>query len=133
MEELISSFPQQWQDLIGLLLAPIVWIPRTQHVLMDFFMRSPSMWVAAAKCVLLLLPALLGVSALWCTQLSIYTLPFRSGRVYFASAMLLAWWDAARATWMYWIGLIRCVGVACGWIIVFLGFVFRLCIEAVRR
>jgi hypothetical protein len=133
MEEIISSFPPHWQEFIGLLAAPVSWLPRMQHVLMDFFMQSPSVWVAAAKYVLLLLPALLGVAALWCTQLSIYTLPFRSGRVHFASAMLLAWWDAARATWLYWIGLVRCVGVACGWVLVFAGFVVRLCVEAVRQ
>jgi hypothetical protein len=133
MDEIISSFPQHWQEIIGLLLSPISWLPRMQHVLMDFFMQSPSAWVAAAKYILLLLPALLGVAALWCTQLSIYTLAFRNGRVHFASAMLLAWWDAARATWLYWIGLIRCVGVACGWVLVFAGFVFRLCVEAVRQ
>jgi len=133
MDDIISSFPQHWQEVIGLLAAPVSWLPRMQHVLMDFFMQSPSAWVAAAKYVLLLLPALLGVAALWCTQLSIYTLPFRSGRVHFASAMLLAWWDAARATWLYWIGLVRCVGVACGWVLVFVGFVVRLCVEAVRQ
>ena len=133
MDGIINAFPQSWQDIVGLLLAPISWLPRMQHVLMDFFLQSPSVWVAAAKYVLLLLPALLGVAALWCTQLSIYTLPFRNGRVYFASAMLLAWWDAARATWLYWIGLVRCVGVACGWVLVFAGFLFRLCIDAVRH
>ena len=133
MDEIISSFPQQWQNIIAVIAAPISWLPRLQHVLMDFFMQSPSAWVAAAKYVLLLLPALLGVAALWCTQLSIYTLPFRTGRVHFASAMLLAWWDAARATWLYWIGLVRCIGVACGWVLVFFGFVVRLCVEAVRR
>jgi hypothetical protein len=133
MDEIISSFPQHWQEIIGLLLSPISWLPRMQHVLMDFFMQSPSAWVAAAKYILLLLPALLGVAALWCTQLSIYTLAFRNGRVHFASAMLLAWWDAARATWLYWVGLIRCLGVACGWVLVFAGFVVRLCVEAVRQ
>ncbi len=133
MEELIGSFPQQWQEIVGLLLAPIVWIPRTQHVLMDFFTRSPSMWVAAVKYLLLLLPALLAVLALWCTQLSIYTLPFRSNRVHFMSAMLLAWWDAARATWLYWTGLVRCVAVACGFLLVVAGFLVRLVVEAVRQ
>jgi len=133
MEEFLSSLPEHWHDVIGLLLSPVSWLPRLQHVLMDFFMQSPSVWVATAKYVLLLLPALLGVAALWCTQLSIYTLPFRSARVHFASAMLLAWWDAARATWLYWIGLLRCVGVLCGWVVVFAGFLFRLCLEAVRR
>ena len=133
MNEIISSFPQQWQEIIGLLLAPIAWIPRMQHVLMDFFLRSPSVWMAAAKYVLLLLPALLALAALWCTQLSLYTLPFRNGRVHFVSALLLTWWDAARAVWLYWMGLVRCIGVALGWVVVFAGFLVRLLIEAVRQ
>lgn len=133
MDEIISAFPQQWQDIVGLLFAPISWIPRTQHRVADFFMHSPSPWVAVAKYVLLLLPALLGFAALWCTQLSIYTLPFRTARVHFASAMLLAWWDAARATWLYWMGLIRCIAVAFGWLLVVGAFVVRLGVEGVRR
>jgi hypothetical protein len=133
MDEIINAFPQQWQDVVGALFAPISWIPRTQHLVADFFMHSPSPWVAVAKYVLLLLPTLLGFGALWCTQLSIYTLPFRTARVHFASAMLLAWWDAARATWLYWMGLIRCAGVVFGWILVLGGFMVRLVVEAVRR
>jgi len=133
MEQIISSFPQNWQEIIALLLGPIGWIPRLQHVLMDFFLRSPSLWVAAAKYVLLLFPALLGLAALWCTHLSIYTLPFRNGRVHFVSALLLTWWDAARAVWLYWMGLVRFVGVVLGWLVVFAGFVVRLATEAVRQ
>jgi hypothetical protein len=133
MEQLLSSFPQHWQEIIALLLAPIMWIPRTQQVLIEFFTHSASPWVAVAKLGLLLLPALLGVAALWCTQLSLYTLPFRNGRVHFASAMLLAWWDAARATWLYWMGLVRCAGVITGWLFVAVAFVVRLAIEATRQ
>ena len=133
MEQFLSSFPQQWQEIIGLLLAPIMWIPRTQQVLIEFFTHSPSPWVAAAKLLLLLLPALLGVAALWCTQLAIYTLPFRTARVHFASAILLAWWDVARATWLYWTGLVRFVGVMLGWLVVGVAFVVRLAIEALRQ
>jgi len=133
VEQIISSFPQQWQEVIALLLGPVAWIPRLQHVLMDFFLHSPSPWMAAAKYVLLLFPALLGLAALWCTQLSIYTLPFRNGRVHFVSALLLAWWDAARAVWLYWMGLIRCVGVALGWIVIFATFLVRLIVEATRK
>jgi len=133
MEQFISSFPQQWQDIIALLLGPVGWIPRLQYVLMDFFLHSPSPWVAAAKYVLLLFPALLGLTALWCTQLSIYTLPFRNGRVHFVSALLLTWWDAARAVWLYWTGLIRFVGVALGWIVIVASFLVRLIVEAARK
>jgi hypothetical protein len=133
MDDLIASLPQHWQEVMTLLLAPIAWIPRTQHVLVDFFLRSPSVWAAAAKYVLLLFPALLGLAAVWSTQLSIYTLPFRNGRVHFVSALLLTWWDAARAVWLYWVGLARCAGVVLGGLVVFGGFVVRLALEATRQ
>jgi hypothetical protein len=133
MEQFISSFPQQWQEIIALLLGPVSWIPRLQYVLMDFFLHSPSPWVAAAKYVLLLFPALLGLAALWCTQLSIYTVPFRNGRVHFMSALLLTWWDAARAVWLYWTGLVRFVGVALGWIVIIASFLVKLVVEATRK
>jgi len=133
MEQFISSFPQQWQEIISLLLGPVGWIPRLQYVLLDFFLHSPSPWVAAAKYVLLLFPALLGLAALWCTQLSIYTVPFRNGRVHFVSALLLTWWDAARAVWLYWTGLIRFVGVALGWIVIVATFLVKLVVEAARK
>jgi hypothetical protein len=65
----------------------------------------------------LLLPALLVIVGLWCTMLSLYTLPFRSGRGSYITALLLAWWDAGRCIWLFWMGFVR-VGVALvGWII----------------
>src|SRR5919201_2869048 len=115
-EQIIAQVPERWREVVALLLAPIAWIPRMQHVLMDFFFdwtSPPSL--TAAKFILLLFPVLLGVAAVWCTQLSLYTLPFRSGRVRFISMMLLTWWDAARAVWLYWVGLVRFFGVAMGW------------------
>jgi hypothetical protein len=132
MQELITAFPEQWRQVIGLLLSPIAWIPRTHDVLMDFFLQSPSVWAAAAKYVLLLFPAALGLVAIWCTQLSLYTLPFRSGRLQFASALLLTWWDAARAVWLYWMGLVRLVAVVLGWAVVLAGFAFRMLVHSVR-
>jgi hypothetical protein len=133
MQEFIMAFPEQWRQVIGLLMSPIAWIPRTHDVLIEFFLQSPSVWMAAVKYVLLLFPAALGLAAIWCTQLSIYTIPFRSGRLQFVSALLLTWWDAARAVWLYWMGLVRLVAVVMGWIAVFAGFVFRTMIHAVRH
>ena len=133
MQEFITAFPEQWRQVIGMLMSPIAWIPRTHEILMDFFLESPSAWVAAAKYVLLLFPAALGLAAIWCTQLSIYTLPFRSARLQFASALLLTWWDAARAVWLYWMGLVRLGTVMIGWLIVLAGFVVRTVIHAVRH
>jgi hypothetical protein len=133
MQEFITAFPEQWRQVIGMLMSPIAWIPRTHDILMGFFFESPSAWVAAAKYVLLLFPAALGLAAIWCTQLSIYTLPFRTGRLQFASALLLTWWDAARAVWLYWMGLVRLGAVVIGWLMVLTGFVVRTVIHAVRH
>jgi hypothetical protein len=133
MQEFITAFPEQWRQVIAFLMSPLAWIPRTQDVLIEFFLQSPSTWVAAAKYVFLLFPAALGLAAIWCTQLSIYTLPFRSGRLLFVSALLLTWWDAARAVWLYWMGLVRLVTVVLGWLVVLVGFVVRTVIHAVRH
>jgi hypothetical protein len=133
MQDFIAAFPEQWRQVVGVLLAPIAWIPRTHDVLLDFFLQSPSVWVATAKFLLLLFPAALGVAAIWCTQLSIYTLPFRSARLQFASALLLTWWDAARAVWLYWMGLVRLVAVVAGWLVVLGGFLVRTVVAAVRH
>ena len=127
------AFPEQWRQIISVLVSPIAWIPRTHDVLMEFFFHSPSPWVAAAKYVLLLFPAALGLVAIWCTQLSIYTVPFRSARLQFVSALLLTWWDAARAVWLYWMGLVRLVTVVVGWLVVLAAFVVRTVIHALRH
>ncbi|MDP2659638.1 MAG: hypothetical protein Q8R28_02790, partial [Dehalococcoidia bacterium] len=108
-------------------------IPEMQKWLLEFFLNSSSGLSAAGKLVFLLLPALLFVAAIWCTHLSLYTLPFRSGRVRFASVMLLGWWDAARASWFYWVGLFRLVVVAAGWCLTLARLGLRLVMEALRQ
>lgn len=133
LEQMIARVPERWREVAELLAAPIGWIPRMQEVLLTFFLDSPSPWVAALKLVFLLFPVLLGVAAVWCTQLSLYTLPFRAGRVRFVSLMLLTWWDAARAVWMYWAGVVRFAGVAAGWLISLARLVLKLGLETVRQ
>jgi hypothetical protein len=108
--------PERWQDVIDLLLTPIAWVPRLQEALIAFFLNPATPWVTGAKYVFLLLPALLAVAAVWITLLSLYTLPFRGRRVRFAAMMLLAWWDAARAVTLYWVGVVRVAVVAVGWV-----------------
>ena len=46
MQEFITAFPEQWRQVIGMLMSPIAWIPRTHDILMGFFFESPSAWVA---------------------------------------------------------------------------------------
>lgn len=132
-EEMIARVPEWWRELAELLMAPILWIPSMQQVLADFFLDSSSGWAAAAKYVFLLFPVLLFVAAVWCTQLSIYTIPFRSGRGRFVSLMLLAWWDAARAVWMYWVGVVRTIGVAVGWSLTLAHLAVKLLVGLVRQ
>ena len=125
--------PERWQEVIELLLAPIAWVPRMQEALVAFFLSPAARWVVAAKYVFLLLPALLAVAAIWITLLSVYTLPFRSGRMRFLSMMLLAWWDAARAVWLYWVGVVRVAVVAAGWVMSIAALAVRLVIESLRQ
>src|SRR5712692_6400483 len=115
LDSLIDTLPEAWHDRAELAAVPIAWIPRLQHTLVSFFFESASPWSAAAKCVFLLFPVLLALAGIWCTQLSIYTLPFRASRTRFGSLLLLAWWDAGRVVWMYWVGIVRLSGVAVGW------------------
>jgi hypothetical protein len=127
------SVPERWQDVIELLLTPIAWVPRLQEALIAFFLDPASPWVTGAKYVFLLFPALLGVAAVWITLLSLYTLPFRARRVRFVTLMLLAWWDAARAVTLYWVGVVRVAAVGVGWVASLAALVVRLAVEAIHR
>jgi hypothetical protein len=133
IERLMAVVPAQWREIAGLLLAPIMWVPHMQSALVDFFLDSASPWSAAAKYVFLLLPMILGTIAIWCTQLSIYTVPFRTGRSRFVSAVLLAWWDAAFAVWLYWVGLGRAAMVTAGWLLALSNLAVHLCAALVRH
>jgi len=130
---MINNAFETWRDVLEVLAVPISWIPAMQQALLDFFLQSDSAWIAAAKHLFLLLPTLLLVSAVWCTQLSIYTLPFRSGRVKFITLILLGWWDALRAVWLFWVGLIRAAAVSVGWCFALGRLALKLSIEAVRQ
>ncbi len=132
-ERLIEMTPMEWQDFVIMLLSPLEWIPQMQQWLADFFFESSSNGILVAKVVLLLFPLLLWIAAIWCTQLSLYTLPFRSGRLQFISMMLLAWWDAARAVWLYWIGLFRVAGVILGWVFAVARLAVKLLVESCKQ
>jgi hypothetical protein len=125
--------PEQWQDLVGFLIAPVSWIPGMQELLLEFVFGAPSGWLAGVYFILLLFPILLWVGAVWCTQLSIYTLPFRSGRIDFLKLLLLAWWDGALAVWTYWVGLARFFVVVVGWILTLARLALKFLVEFIRQ
>src|SRR5438034_1449132 len=109
-------FPAQWRGGVLLLLAPLRLLSEWQPTIISALIGGnpaarPFMWVV------LLVPVLLLAAGMWCTALSLYTIPFRSGRGTFLTALLMQWWDAGRVIWLFWTGMLR-VGVALvGWVI----------------
>ncbi len=130
---LVAVDPEAWQSVLSALLTPVAWIPRMQQWLWEFLLYSPSGWTAAAKFVFLMFPLLLFVAAMWCTMLSAYTVPFRSNRIGFTATMLVAWWDAARAVWQYWVGFLRLALVTVGWILTLARLGLTLMVEVLRQ
>ncbi|MCZ6695565.1 MAG: hypothetical protein O7A63_03395 [Acidobacteria bacterium] len=129
----VAAAPFMSSELADRLMAPILWVLEAQRQLLGFFLYSPDGWVAAGKAVFLLFPAVVILAGLWCTQLSLYTIPFRSGRIRFAQMMLLGWWDAARAIWHYWVGLFRFALVATGWVLTLARLAVRFLMESIRQ
>jgi hypothetical protein len=115
-ETLAQLFPAQWQGAVLLLLAPLRWLAQWQPQLIGAMVDGQPAGRLLTWAVLLV-PVLLLAAGAWCTALSLYTLPFRSGRGTFLTAMLMTWWDAGRCIWLFWTGMLR-VGVALiGWVI----------------
>jgi hypothetical protein len=109
-------FPAQWQGAVLLLTAPFSWFAQWQPTILSSLINGhPASRLFTW--VVLLVPVLVLMAGAWCTAASLYTLPFRSGRGHFLSALLMTWWDAGRCIWLFWAGMLR-VGVALvGWII----------------
>lgn len=132
-DRILNMAPDQWRNLFDLLATPVSWIPGMQRGLLSFVLFSSTGPLAGAYYLLFLFPVLLWISAVWCTMLTIYTLPFRSGRVDLLKMTLLAWWDAALAIWTYWVGLGRFVVVVLGWLFTLARLVVRLFVDAIRQ
>jgi hypothetical protein len=132
IDRIIGKLPDAWRGPAELVAAPIAWVPVLQQTLMSFFFDAQPGWMAALKYVFLLFPVLLGVVAVWSTGLSVYTLPFRSSRTRFVSLVLLAWWDAALAVWLYWVGMVRVAGVMLGWVLGIARLALRLIMGFLR-
>ncbi|MGH7302098.1 MAG: hypothetical protein ACRELZ_02330 [Candidatus Rokuibacteriota bacterium] len=133
IERIIAKLPEAWRGPAELVAAPIAWVPVLQQTLMSFFFDAQPSWMAVLKYVFLLFPVLLGVVAVWCTGLSVYTMPFRSSRTRFISLVLLAWWDAALAVWLYWVGMVRVAGVVLGWALGISRLAVRLVMGFIRE
>jgi hypothetical protein len=111
--------PEQWSwmltQLWSWMWSGMSWILDLQRLVFGFvFSGSPG--IIVLKAILLLLPVAILITSLWATMTSLYTLPFRSGRGYFLTALLMSWWDVGRMAWFYWAGMAQFVFVFIGWI-----------------
>jgi hypothetical protein len=111
-----EALPLEWRGAFRLLAAPLVWVAERQSEILEAALFADSPGAALAKWVFLSLPLGLLVVALWSTMLSLYTVPFRSGRGEFLSSLLLSWWDVGRMVVFYYAGLVRWLVVAVGWL-----------------
>jgi len=64
-------------------------------------------WLMAAKRVLLLLPAGAILLACWASVLSVISIPVRSNRQEFITALFVTWWDLGKSILSFWGGLLR--------------------------
>lgn len=105
-----------WRGVGAFIFAPLLWIPDWQAMMVNFAWYGGSTFEVILKWIILLPPILLLVAAVWVTMISLYTVPFRHGRIEFLTAMVASWWDAGRCAWFYWAGIVRLVVVVVGWI-----------------
>ncbi|HVH09381.1 MAG TPA: hypothetical protein VM736_06260 [Gemmatimonadales bacterium] len=111
---------EQWswilQTVWGWIWGGLSWILVWQAYVFRYVLTGSTFWVLFGKFVLLFFPATVLVAGIWGTMVSLYTLPFRSGRGRFLASLLMSWWDVARMAWFYWFGLARFLLVFVGWI-----------------
>ena len=131
-DPMTEAIPEHWQNLFELLSIPIAWVPDFAQTVFSYF-SMPNGWMATFTYLFLFFPAMLILGGVLVTQLSIYTLPFRAGRVDFIKMMLMAWWDVAMAIWLFWVGLGRVIAVSLGWIFTLGRLGFQMVVEVFRQ
>jgi hypothetical protein len=108
--------PAEWRGTFNLLATPLSWIPSWQSALLQLAWYGDTTLEVALKRVIILLPCLVFIAGMWSTMTALYTLPFRSGRGGFITALLMSWWDAGRMVWFYWAGMVRVLVALVGWL-----------------
>jgi hypothetical protein len=116
-ESFAQLFPAEWRGAILALTAPLRWLAEWQGELLRLPWSAHSSAGLIVAWTALLLPVLLIAAGTWCTAVSLYTLPFRSGRGAFLTSLLMAWWDAGRCIWLFWAGMLRVAIALVGWIV----------------
>lgn len=131
-EGIEAALPAEWRGAFRVLAAGLAWIPDFQIWLLSNVIFANTGAELAAKWGLLLLPCVLLVVALWSTMISLYTLPFRSGRGHFLTAVLMSWWDVGRMIWFYWAGILRFFVVLLGWVWGLLKLAVKMLVGAIK-
>jgi hypothetical protein len=110
--------PEQWSWIVATLWSWIwsgmSWIFELQTLAFKYVLGGGPTGITVLKATLLLLPIAVLIVSLWATMISLYTLPFRSGRGHFITALLMSWWDLGRMAWFYWAGMGRFLFVLIG-------------------
>src|SRR3989454_12391727 len=92
---------EQWslilQTVWGWVWGGLSWIIDWQVQVFRVAATGTTFWEAFGKALLLFFPAMVLVAGVWGTMVSLYTIPFRSGRGRFLAALLMSWWDAVRS------------------------------------
>src|SRR6058998_3563851 len=111
---------EQWswilQTVWGWIWGGLSWIIDWQALVFRTVLYGNSFWEILGKVLLLFFPTMVLIAGVWGTMVSLYTIPFRSGRGRFLAALLMSWWDAVRMAWFYWFGLARFLLVFVGWV-----------------
>jgi hypothetical protein len=133
MFDVIQSYiPAEWQRTVEFFGAPLWWIPSWQALVLGYAVGGSTTAELVGKAVFLLPPLLVVVVAMWATMGSLYTMPFRSGRVRFVTTMAYAWWDAGRSIWFFWVGVVRVLLLLVGWLWGLLRLAVRLALRALK-
>jgi hypothetical protein len=131
--QLVQAFvPEEWRGAVDALSVPVSWIPGWHAAMVNFTWYGDSTLEVLFKRVVVLMPMFLLLIGVWVTMVSLYTIPFRSNRGRFATAMLTSWWDAGRTAWFYWAGLVRLMIVLVGWAWGLLRLVLSFGVAAVK-
>jgi hypothetical protein len=133
MQSTVQSEQWSWMltQLWKWMWSGMSWILDLQRIVFGFVFDG-TFGMAALKSALLLLPAAVLLVSMWAMMISLYSIPFRSGRGYFLTALLMSWWDVGRMAWFYWAGIARFLFVLVGWIGSGIRAFFRLLWNAIK-
>jgi hypothetical protein len=125
-ESFAALFPAEWRPAVLALTAPLRWLTEWQPALARTMFTDQSTLAIIGISALLLIPMLVVAAGSWSTILSLYTIPFRSGRGQFLTTLLMSWWDAGRCIWLFWAGMIRVIVALVGWFVASVRFILRM-------